>query len=68
MVTETQRIEEWLVRVASSVRELKEKLATGMTSEELLEAIRQNYEILSVMRKVSTGSAYMRGINPPKGI
>jgi hypothetical protein len=68
-VTETQRILEWLVRVADDVREIKFRYDTeGASEQELLDFIRQNYETLSVMTKVASGTAYMRGITPPKGM
>jgi len=68
-VTETQRILEWLVRVADQVLEMKTRYdAEGVSEQELLDFIRQNYETLSVMTKVASGTAYMSGIVPPKGI
>jgi len=42
--------------------------AEGVSEQELLDFIRQNYETLSVMTKVASGTAYMSGISPPKGI
>lgn len=66
-MTETQRILEWLVRVADEVREVKVRHDTeGVSEQELLDFIRQNYETLSVMTKVASGAAYMSGITPPK--
>jgi hypothetical protein len=66
-VTETQRILEWLVRVADEVRDIKARYdAEGVSEQELLDFIRQNYETLSVMKKVASGTAYMSGITPPK--
>jgi hypothetical protein len=68
-VTETQRILEWLVRVADDVRKIKLRYDTeGVSEQELLDFIRQNYETLSVMSKVASGTAYMSGITPPKEI
>ena len=66
-MTETQRILEWLVRVADDVRKIKLRYDTeGVSEQELLDFIRQNYETLSVMKKVASGTAYMSGITPPK--
>jgi hypothetical protein len=66
-VTETQRILEWLVRVADQVHEIKSRYdAEGVSEQELLDFIRKNYETLSVMTKVASGTAYMSGITPPK--
>jgi hypothetical protein len=66
-VTETQRILEWLVRVADEVRDIKARYdAEGVSEQELLDFIHQNYETLSVMKKVASGTAYMSGITPPK--
>ncbi len=66
-MTETQRILEWLVRVADEVRDIKSRYDTkGVSEQELLDFIRQNYETLSVMNKVASGTAYMSGITPPK--
>lgn len=66
-MTETQRILEWLVRVADEVRDIKARYdAEGVSEQELLDFIRQNYETLSVMKKVASGTAYMSGITPPK--
>ena len=68
-MTETQRILEWLVRVADDVRKIKLRYDTeGVSEQELLDFIRQNYETLSVMSKVASGTAYMSGITPPKEI
>ena len=66
-MTGTQRILEWLVRVADEVRDIKARYdAEGVSEQELLDFIRQNYETLSVMKKVASGTAYMSGITPPK--
>ena len=68
-MTENKRISEWLIRIANEAHELNVLFTNGQLShKELLDAIHQNYEVLSVMTKVASGIAYMRGISPPKGL
>jgi hypothetical protein len=65
MVNSSVQMREWLLRVADEVNAMRCKKGD---SAELLELIRQNYDVLNVMRKVASGTAYMRGISPPKGM
>jgi hypothetical protein len=65
MTSSSAQIKEWLLRVADDVNSMRQK---DCSSAGLLDLIRQNYEVLNVMRKVALGTAYMRGISPPKGM
>jgi len=65
MISSSAQIKEWLLRVADDVNSMRQK---DGSSADLLDLIRQNYEVLNVMRKVALGTAYMRGISPPKGM
>ena len=62
MVTEKQRLEEWLKRVADDVYALRRK--PRLSKEKKLEAIRSTYAVLSVLLKVANREAYMLGIPP----
>jgi hypothetical protein len=67
-MTETERVVVWLTRVEESINAIKYAYDKKTISKaDLLEFIRDNYETLSVMKKVASGNAYMKGI-PPKGL
>lgn len=63
MITEKERMVEWLTRSAISVSQLKNE---QNSSEELLAKIRSNYATIEVLKKVASGKAYMIGIMPPR--
>jgi len=65
-MTDAERMKEWLTRVADDVSELRKKPRMGKAKK--LAAIRQSYDVLSVMIKVAQGTVYMKGISPPKGV
>jgi len=65
MINSSAQVKEWLLRVADDVSSTRQKKCS---TDDLLNLIRQNYEVLNVMRKVASGTAYMRGISPPKGM
>lgn len=57
---------EWLNRVADDVYALRRKPRLG--TEKCLVAIRQSYDVISVLTKVANGDAIMLGIAPPSDI
>lgn len=63
MITEKERMIEWLTRAAINVEKLShEKLPV----EDQLRKIRENYATIEVLTKVASGTAYMVGIMPPR--
>lgn len=63
MITEKERMIEWLERAAINVERLsKEQIST----EERLRKIRECYATIEVLTKVASGTAYMVGIMPPR--
>lgn len=62
MITEKDRLKEWLKRVSEEVYSLRRK--PRLSSEKKLNAIRSNYNVISVLIKVAEGKAYMLGIPP----
>lgn len=63
MVTEQDRILEWLNRSANQIKELRKK--PRLAREKHLAMIRENYQIINVLTMVTKGEAYMIGIAPP---
>lgn len=61
MVTEKERIKEWLARVAANIEIIKSQETSNL---EKLNLIQENYEVLSVLIKVSKGDAFMVGVPP----
>lgn len=61
MVTEKERVAEWLTRVQNDIKDLKMSNASVYTKIKLL---RQNYDVLLVLTKVAAGTAFMVGIPP----
>lgn len=63
MVTNKERMVEWLRRSADQVHELrcKPRLAT----DKRLALIRENYNVINVLTMVADGRAFMMGIAPP---
>jgi len=66
MVTDKDRMIEWLNRVAGEVYALRRKPRLG--TDKCLAAIRQNYDVINVLTKVANGDARMQGIAPPTDI
>lgn len=58
MVTEKERMIEWLQSAAS---QLDKVVDSNLSHEERLLAIRHNYSVLDVLTKVASGKAYMTG-------
>lgn len=67
-MTDQQRIHEWLLRVAGEIEAIKRLSISGVSQAELLEAIREQYKSIAVMKLVVTGKAYMGGYSLPKGL
>lgn len=61
MVTDKERITEWLSRVASELDEINK---SSKLSAEKIQMVRENYDILLVLTKVAAGTAFMVGIPP----
>ena len=59
MITEKERITEWLSRVVAQVDTIK---STSTTKEQKLKLIQENYQVLAVLTKVASRHAYMVGV------
>lgn len=62
MVTEKERMIEWLKRSKNQVYNLRRK--PRLSKDKALLAIRENYSIIGVLIQVAEGKAYMQGIAP----
>jgi hypothetical protein len=62
MVTEKDRMVEWLKRVSNQVEEISNK--QDLSNSEKLDFIRQSYSIINVLTIVARNEAYMLGISP----
>lgn len=62
MITEKQRLMEWLDRAANEVNSLRKK--PRLANNKKLDIIRSNYGVISVLIKVARREAYMIGIPP----
>jgi hypothetical protein len=63
MVSNKDRMIEWLNRTADEVYALRRK--PNLSKDKALYAIRGNYNVISVLIKVAQGDAFMLGIKPP---
>jgi len=63
MVTDKDRIKEWLRRSADDINALRRK--SRLASDKKLEFIRQSYNVINVLTMVAEGKATMMGISPP---
>lgn len=63
MISDRERMIEWLRRSADTIYELRKK--PRLAKEKRLMAIRENYNIINVLTMVAENRAYMMGINPP---
>ena len=61
MVTDKERITEWLTRVANGLDEIKNSKSP---TNEKIQMLQENYDILLVLTKVASGTAFMVGIPP----
>lgn len=61
MVTDKERITEWLTRVATGLDEIKN---SKKPNDEKIQMLQENYDILLVLTKVAAGTAFMVGIPP----
>ena len=59
MISERDRLVEWISRVEQEIKDIKRQ--PGITKEEKLSKIRNNYSIISVLTKVASKEAYMVG-------
>ena len=59
MISERDRLVEWISRVEQEIKDIKRQ--PGTTKEERLSKIRNNYSIISVLTKVASKEAYMVG-------
>lgn len=66
MITNKDRMIEWLSRAADEVYSLRRK--PRLSTDKALYAIRGNYDVIHVLTKVAKGDAYMLGINPPTDV
>jgi hypothetical protein len=66
MITECEKIHEWLTRVSREASLLG--IIRRQSPAECLTAIRNNYGTLAVMIKVAQGKVRMQGVKPPEGI
>lgn len=62
MVTNKDRMVEWLTRKADEMHALQQD--PEMDTLQALAIIRSNYEVINVLTKVAKGDAYMKGIKP----
>ena len=62
MVSDKERMAEWLKRAADEIHALRRK--PRLSTDNCLEVIRQNYDVINVLTKVAQGKAYMKGIAP----
>lgn len=62
MITDKERMIEWLSRSADQIYELRRK--PRLSKDKALDAIRQNYSVIDVLTQVASGEAYMMGIPP----
>ena len=63
MVSNKDRMIEWLNRTADEVYALRRK--PNLSKDKALYAIRGTYNVISVLIKVAQGDAFMLGIKPP---
>ena len=63
MVSNKDRMIEWLNRTADEVYALRRK--PNLSKDKSLYAKRFNYNVISVLIKVAQGDAFMLGIKPP---
>ena len=61
MISERDKLVEWLSRVANDVGSLDQQTRSR---EQLIAEIRKNYEIISVLIKVASGNATIVGTPP----
>ena len=66
MITECEKIHEWLTRVSKEASLLG--IIKRQSPAQCLTAIRNNYTILAVMVKVAEGKVRMQGAKPPERI
>ena len=66
MLTECEKVHEWLTRVSKEASLLG--IIKRQSPIECLTAIRNNYTTLAVMVKVAEGKVRMQGAKPPEGI
>jgi hypothetical protein len=63
MVTDKDRMIEWLTRTADQIYDLRRK--PRLSNDKCLAEIRQNYSVIAVLIDVANGKAKMQGISPP---
>lgn len=63
MVTDKDRIKEWLRRAADDINSLRRK--NRLATDKKLNFIRQSYSVIFVLTMVAEGKATMMGISPP---
>lgn len=63
MVTNKERMIEWLTRSADDINALRRK--PRLSYDKKIQFIRQSYSIISVLTMVAEGKATMMGIAPP---
>ena len=61
MISEKERIKEWLSRVSDEVNTMK---LPNASKQDKLDMIKENYKILAVLTKVAAGDAYLVGVPP----
>lgn len=66
MVTNKERMIEWLQRSADNISELRKK--PRLAIDKKLAIIRQSYNTINVLTMVANGQAVMMGIAPPNNI
>ncbi len=62
MVTDNERMVEWLQRSADQIHALRRK--PRLSTEKCLESVRENYNVINVLTMVAENKAYMLGISP----
>ena len=62
MITEKDRIIEWLNRAAEHVAQLRKK--PRLKKQKKLELLRSNYNTINIITKVVSGKGFMLGIPP----
>lgn len=62
MISEKERFKEWLHRAADEVSSLRKR--PRLAKEKKIQLIRENYNVISVLKKVANREAYMVGTPP----
>lgn len=62
MISEKEKFKEWLNRAAEEIIKLRKR--PRLAKEKKIQLIRENYNVISVLKKVASREAYMVGTPP----